>query len=205
NSSDTDLYRTIVTNKHPIAAYGSREDLEWRFSFTCNSLSERLKNLTGIQSQRKKVGLLTINRRIITKKFNTIIYACLETKIIHNFSKDVDKRYFILPLIVRTCPLVVASFGIDYIERRSKILWKHENHNLEFTLRQLGDIFRHTLNDPNIEVITAKYANVTLFLSDSCIIDTIDENNENEINNYRVDSDYPFWIFNETIFLCTGY
>ncbi|CAF5226225.1 unnamed protein product, partial [Rotaria magnacalcarata] len=40
---------------------------------------------------------------------------------------------------------------------------------------------------------------------DSCIIDTIDENNENEINNYRVDSDYPFWIFNETIFLCTGY
>ncbi|CAF4980318.1 unnamed protein product, partial [Rotaria magnacalcarata] len=40
NSSDTDLYRTIVTNKHPIAAYGSREDLEWRFSFTCNSLSE---------------------------------------------------------------------------------------------------------------------------------------------------------------------
>ncbi|CAF2097599.1 unnamed protein product [Rotaria magnacalcarata] len=205
NSSDTDLYRTIVTNKHPIAAYGSREDLEWRFSFTCNSLSERLKNLTGIQSQRKKVGLLTINRRIITKKFNTIIYACLETKIIHNFSKDVDKRYFILPLIVRTCPLVVASFGIDYIERRSKILWKHENHNLEFTLRQLGDIFRRTLNDPNIEVITAKYANVTLFLSDSCIIDTIDENNKNEINNYSVDSDYPFWIFNETIFLCTGY
>ncbi|CAF3498569.1 unnamed protein product [Rotaria sordida] len=205
NMSNTELYDTIVTNKHPTASYGSREDLEWRFSFTCNSLSQQLKQLTDIQSQQKEIGLLTINRQIITKKLHKIIYACLETKIIQNLSKNIDQRDFILPLIARTCPLVLATFDIDYIERRCKVQWMHNSHNLEFSLKQLTKIFRTTLNDSEIEVTTAKYANVTLLLSDSFVIDSLNEqNNQDEINRYMIDSDYPFWIFKKTILLCTG-
>ncbi|CAF3386954.1 unnamed protein product [Rotaria sp. Silwood1] len=204
NRSNIDLYDNIVTKKHPTASYGSREDLEWRFSFTCNSLSQQLKRLTGIQSQRKKIGLPTINRQIITKKNDKIIYACLETKIIQNLSKDIRQRYFILPLIARTCPLLLATFDIDYIERRGKVQWIHKNHNLEFSLKQLTEVFRTTLNDLEMEVITAKYASVTLLLSDSFVIDSINEQNENKIDQYVIDSDYPFWIFKNTILLCTG-
>ncbi|CAF2786294.1 unnamed protein product [Rotaria sp. Silwood2] len=204
NTSNTDLYDRIVTNKHPTASYGSREDLEWRFSFTHNFLSQQLKKLTGIQLQRKKIGLLTINRQIITNKNDKTIYACLETKIIQSLSKDVGQRYFILPLIARTCPLVLATFDIDYIERRGKVQWIHTNDNLELCLKQLTEIFRATLNDSEMEVITAKYAKVVLLLSDSFVIDSSNEQNENEISKYLVDTNYPFWIFNKTILLCTG-
>jgi hypothetical protein len=188
NRENNDLYRAVVEKKHSTASYGSREDLEWRFSFTCNSLSQQLRKLTGIQAQRKKIGVLTIDRQLITKKTDNIIYACLETKIIQNLSKDVGKRYFISPLIARTCPLVLATFDIDYVERRGKVEWIHKNHNLEYVLRQLTEIFCRTLNDFELEVITSKYASVTLLLSDSFIIDP----------------NIPFWIFNKTILLCTG-
>ena len=197
-----ELYHAVVQNKHLTAPCGSQEDLKWRFGFTCNSLSKQLWKVSGIQQlQRKKIGLLTIDRQMITKKTTNIIYACLETKIIQNLSKDTGKRYFISPLIARTCPLVVAAFGIDYIERRGKIEWKHKNHNLEYVLQQLTDIFRAALNDSELEVVTAKYASVTLLLSDDSTIDSVDED---KIDRYMVDSDYPFWIFNKLILLCTG-
>jgi hypothetical protein len=204
DNQNIDLYKAIIENKHGIAPFGSREDLEWRFGFTCNSLSRQLRQLTGVQSQQEKIGLLTIERQLIRKETDNIIYACLESKIIQNLSKDIGKRYYILPEIARTCPLVLAVFDIDYVERRGKIKWIHNNHNLEYVLNQLTDIFRHNLNDSELEVITAKYASVTLLLSDSFIIDTIDEQNEDEIDRYMVDSDYPFWIFGKTILLCTG-
>ncbi|CAF4175149.1 unnamed protein product [Rotaria sp. Silwood2] len=202
--TNSDLYNAIIISKHPTAPYGSREDLEWRFSFTCNSLSKQLKKLTRIQSQQKQIGLITIDRKIITKKIDTIMYACLETMIIQNLSKDTGKRYFILPAIARTCPLVLAAFGIDYVERRSKIQWIHQNHNLEYSLKQLTDIFCNTLNDPKLEVITAKYASVSILLSDSFVIDSINEECTNETHRYMIATDYPFWIFNKTILLCTG-
>jgi hypothetical protein len=205
NIGNNDLYHAIVENRHSTAPCGSREDLEWRFGFTCNSLSQQLKKLTGIQSQQKAIGLLSIDRRLITKKTDSIVYACLETKIIQNLSKDIGKRDFISPSITRTCPLVLATFDIDYTERRGRIEWIHKNHNLEYLLTQLTDIFRDTIHDAELEVITAKYASVNLLLSDSPVIDSIDEKDEDEIDRYMVDSDYPFWIFNKTILLCTGY
>jgi hypothetical protein len=204
NSENKDLYNAVVENTHRTAPCGSREDLEWRFSFTYNSLSQHLRKLTGIQTQRKKIGLPTIDRQLITKKTDNIIYACLETKIIQNLSKDIGKRYFISPLIARTCPLVLATFDIDYVERRGKIEWIHKNHNLEYGLRQLTEIFRGTLNDLELEVITSKYASVTLLLADSFVIDPTEDQDTGDIDEYMVDSDYPFWIFNKTILLCTG-
>ncbi|CAF1231547.1 unnamed protein product [Rotaria sp. Silwood1] len=204
NVPNSDLYNTIIINKHATAPYGSREDLEWRFSFTCNSLSQQLEKLIGIESQRKRIGLIMIDRKIVIKKIDTIIYACLETMLIQNLSKDIGKRHFILPLITRTCPLVLAAFGIDYIERRGKIQWIHQNHNLEYLLKQLTEIFCHTLNDPKLEVVTAKYASVSILLSDSFVIDSINEEYTNEIHRCMIATDYPFWIFNKTILLCTG-
>jgi hypothetical protein len=204
NVTNIELYRAVVENKHPTAPCGSREDLEWRFGFTCNSLSRQLKQLTGIQVQRRKIGLLTIDRQIITKKTDNIVYACLETKIIHNLSKNIGKRYFILPSITRSCPLVLATFEVDYVERRGKLEWIHKNHNLEYHLTQLTNIFCNAVNDPQLQVIASKYAIVTLLLSDSFVIDSTDRQDKDEINRYMVDSDYPFWIFDKIILLCTG-
>ncbi len=205
NSENNDLYHAIVENKHPKAPCGSREDLEWRFAFTCNSLSQQLKKLTGIQFQQNQISLLTIDRRLITKTTDNNVYACLETKIIENLSRDVGKRYFISPVITRTCPLVLATFEVDYVERRGKIGWIHKNHNMEHHLTQLTEIFRGTLDDPELEVVTSKYASVDLLLSDSFVIDSIDEQNVDEIDECPFDSHYPFWIFNKTVLLCAGY
>ncbi|CAF1355238.1 unnamed protein product [Adineta steineri] len=202
--NSADLYHAIVERKHLTAPCGSREDLEWRFSFTCNSLSQQLKQLSGLQTQQNEIGLLTIDRQLIKQENNKNIYACLETKIIQNLSRDIGKRYFISPVITQTCPLVLAIFQIDYVERRGKLEWIHKNHNLEYGLTQLTEIFRNTLADIKIEVITAKYASVTLLFSDTFVIDSIDEQNEDDIERYMVDSDYPFWIFNNIILLCTG-
>lgn len=205
NHVNNDLYRAIIEERHPKAPCGSREDLEWRFTFTCNSLSQELQKLTGIQFQQNKISLLTIDQRLITKTTSNIVYACLETKIIQNLSKHIGKRYFISPSIARTCPLVLAICDIDYVERRSIIEWRHKNHNLENHLIQLTDIFRHVLDDPKLEVITAKYASVSVLLSDSPIINLVGEHDDSEVVRYPVDSDYPFWIFNRTILFCAGY
>ncbi len=205
NTEDHDLYRAIVENKHPTAPCGSRDDLEWRFSFTCNSLSKQLKNLTGIQSQQNKISLPTVDRRLITKTTENIVYGCLEMIIAQTLSKDIGKRHFILPLIVRTCPLVLAIFEIDYIERRGKLEWRHKNNNLECQLSQLTDIFCHAVNDFELEVITAKYARINLLFSDSFIINSSDEQDEDEIDRHSVDTDYPFWIFDKTVLLCVGH
>ena len=200
-----DLYRAVVENKHPTAPCGSRVDLEWRFSFTCNDLSKQLRNVIQAESQQKKISLPTTDRRLITKTPENIVYASLEMQIVQNLSKDVGVRHFISPLIALTCPLVLATLDIDYVERRGKLQWKHENRNLEYYLSQLSDIFRDTLGDSELEVIATKYARVNLLLSDSFVIDSINEQNENEISPYSVDTDPPFWIFNKKILLCTGY
>ncbi len=195
-----DLCRTILENKHPTAPCGSREDLQWRFSLTCNSFSKQLMNLTGIQSQQKRIGLPTIDRRLIGKRIDNIVYACLETKIIQELSTDIGKRYFISPIITRTCPLVLALFEINYVERRGKVRWVHTNHNMECHLTQLTEIFRDTMNDSKLDVVSAKYSSIDLILSDFSETESI-----NESDAYNFVNNYPFWIFNKTILLCTGY
>ncbi|CAF4702167.1 unnamed protein product [Rotaria sp. Silwood1] len=201
---DTDLYRAIVTNKHKKAPCGSREDLEWRFSFTCNELSTQLKKLTGTQYQYKTIFLLTIDRKLISTRSANVIYACLETKIIQNLSRDFDKRYFISPVIARTCPLVLAAFEIDYVERRGKVKWIHKNHNLELHLDQLSQIFQNALDDRQLEVVIARYASTNLYLSDTFVIDSINDENNELIDSYIMETDYPFWVFDKTVLLCAG-
>ncbi|CAF3927484.1 unnamed protein product [Rotaria sordida] len=204
HDTNTDLYQAIITNKHQTAPYGSREDLEWRFSFTCNKLSIQLKKLTGIQDQHRTTFLLTIDRKLISMKSDHIIYACLETKIIQNLSRDFGKRYFVSPVITRTCPLVLAAFEIDYVERRGKVKWTHINHNLEFHLEQLTQIFQNALGDRQLEVAIAKYAATDLYLCDTCAIDSIDDENNQQIDKYAMETEYPFWVFDKTVLLCTG-
>jgi hypothetical protein len=204
NTENQDLYHAVVENKRPEAPCGSREDLEWRFSFTCNSLSKQLKNITGIQFQEKTISLPTIGKRLISKTTENIVYGCLEMITAQTLSKDIGKRQFISPLIARTCPLVLAIFEIDYVERRSKVEWGHKNRNMEHKLSQLTEIFRRAAEDSALEVITAKYAHVTLFLSDSFIINLSERQDEGEINQYTVETNYPFWIFNKTVLLCVG-
>ncbi|CAM4985722.1 unnamed protein product [Rotaria socialis] len=202
NATNTDLYKTVVINKHSKAFCGSREDLAWRFSLTCDSLSQELQKLTSIQSQRKKIRFVTFNRQIISKEIDTTIYACLEIKIIQNLSRDSLQCYFMLPSIARTCPLVLATFGIDYIERKGKIEWLHGHNNPETYLNELTQIFRATLDDKDLEVVSAVYATVGLFLPDSFVIDSTTENRIKESKRYWFDSNYPFWVFNNIILLC---
>ena len=46
---------------------------------------------------------------------------------------------------------------------------------------------------------------LNLYISDLFVIDTIDDGaDDDNIDQYRMESDYPFWIFNKTILLCTG-
>ncbi|CAF1337053.1 unnamed protein product [Rotaria sordida] len=205
NIKDHDLYRTIVENKHQTAPCGSREDLQWRFSLSGESISTELKKLTGIILQQKKISLPTIDRRLVTKTTENIVYTGLEVTIVQNLAKDIDKRYFISPSITRTCPLVIATFDIDYVERRGKLEWEHTNNNMECQLTQLTDIFRNAVDDFELEVMTAKYARVNLLLSDYFVIDSIDKQDKSKIDEYMVLTEFPFWIFNKTILLCADY
>lgn len=200
-----DLYRAVIEKKHPIAPCGSRVDMEWRFNLTCNDLSKQLRTVTDIKSHKRKINLPTINRQLITKTSENIVYASLEMLIAQNLSKDVGKRYFIAPVIARTCPLVLATFDIDYVERRGRVEWAHENHNVECCLNRLTEIFRDTVNDAQLQVITAKYARVNLLLSDAFVIDPNDEKQTGKIDLCSFDTDFPFWIFDKTILLCSGY
>lgn len=205
NIENHDLYRVVVENKPSTALCGSREDLQWRFDLSSSSISEQLIRLTEIKSQEKKIGLPTIDRRIVTKTSENIVYACLELIVAQNLAKDLGKRDFISPSITRTCPLVIATFGIDYVERRGKLEWEHTNNNMECQLTQLSNIFRKTINDSELEVIIAKYARVNLLLSDSFVIDSINEQDRKKIDQYMILTEFPFWIFNKTILLCADY
>jgi hypothetical protein len=205
SAKDTDLYRFVIENKHSKAPCGSREDFQWRFALISKQISSELKKLAGIQFQNQSLPLLIIDRQLIAKKSTNIIYACFETKLIQNLSRTPGKRYFISPMITRTCPLVLAMFQIDYVERRGKLEWCHQNINLEYKLSQLTQIFQDTIGDNELEVASAKYAETNLLLSDVFVIDTIDDDDDDDdIDKYRMESDYPFWIFNKTILLCTG-
>lgn len=199
------LYRAVIEKRHPTAPCGSRPDMEWRFSLTCNDLSKELRIVTDIKSRKRKISLPTIDGRLIAKTSENIVYGCLEMSISRNLSKDVGKRHFISPVISRLCPLVLATFDIDYVERRGKIEWIHENRNLEHSLNQLTEIFRDTIGNRNLQVVTAKYSRINLFLSDSFVIESIDQENEGKIDRCTFDTDYPFWIFGNIILLCSGY
>ena len=204
NRTSTDLYRVVVEKQDPLAPCGSAEDLRWRFALTLNDLSRELKTLTGLQRQRKPIPLLTIERQLIAKKSDTIIYACFETKIIQNLSRQVGKRYFISPAITRTCPLVLSVFGIDYVERRGRVEWIHKNLNLENHLSQLTEIFQRALGDARLEVVTSRYASANLFISDTTDIGPAIDPDNAEIDRYMMESDYPFWVFGKTVLFCTG-
>ena len=204
SEKNTDLYRAIVEKKDPRAPCGSAEDLRWRFSLTCNELSQELKTVTDFHQQRNPIPLLTIERQLVAKKADTIIYACFETKIIQNLARQIGKRYFISPAITRTCPLVLAVFGIDYVERRGRVEWIHKNLNLENHLSQMTEIFRYALGDPRLEVVTSRYASANLFISDTVDIDPTVDQEGAEVDRCMMESDYPFWVFQNTVLFCTG-
>ena len=201
SAPDSDLYRAIITSKHPKAHCGSREDFQWRFALTTEKISSELKNLIDIPIQNVSLPLLTIDRQLIAKTSTNIVYACFETKLIQNLSRTLGKRHFISPVITQTCPLLLALFEIDYVERRGKIQWKHSNINLENHLTQLTRIFQDAIGDCELEVVTAKYAQVYLLISDVCVVEMAEDKN---IEYCQMESDYPFWIFNKTVLLCTG-
>ncbi|CAF0735333.1 unnamed protein product [Adineta steineri] len=202
SESDTDLYRTIITQKHPKAPYGSREDLQWRFALISKKISPKLKEIISTSIQNISLPLLTNDRQLIEKTSTNNVYACFETKIIQNLSRTIGKRHFISPVITRACPLVLALSEIDYVERRGKIKWIHSNLNLENHLTQLTAIFREATNDDDIEVISARYAEIFLLISDAAIIETV---NDDDYDDFQMESDYAFWIFNKTVFLCIDY
>ena len=204
NTENQDIFHAVIKNKHMEAPCGSHDDLKWRF--TCNSLSQRIRKLTGIQSQQKDIRLLTNDGRLIVKNTYNIVYACLQTIIIQELSRDFDKHYFILPSIAENCPLVIAILGIGYVEQRVKIEWIHKSHNMEHHLPKLTEIFRHTLEDLELEVVSAKYAHANILLSNNSFqISSNIEENKDEIIRYLINDRYPFWIFDKTIVLCIEY
>ncbi|CAF1091118.1 unnamed protein product [Rotaria magnacalcarata] len=198
---DTDLYRSIITSKHPTAPDGSREDLQWRFSLISEEISLLLKKLIDFPIQNMPLPLLTIDRQLIVKNSTNIVYACFETKIIENLSRAIGKRRFILPVITQTCPLILALSKIDYVERRGKIKWIHSNINFENHLTQLTTTFQETASDRELEVISAKYVEAYLLISDGIDFKTGDEPG---IDWCHMETDYPFWIFDKTVVVCTN-
>ncbi|CAF4891456.1 unnamed protein product, partial [Rotaria sp. Silwood1] len=201
SAQDSNLYRAVITNKHPTAHCGSREDLQWRFGLTSTVIVSELKKLTNTSTSNVSIPLLTFDDKMIAKTSTNIIYACLEIKIIQNLSRARDKRHFISPDITQKCPLVLALFGIDYVERRGKVEWTHTNINMEYHLSQLTRIFRETTSDHELEVVGAKYAHIYLLISDAFAIDTADDK---DIYRCQMETDYPFLIINKTVLLCTG-
>lgn len=202
NSKDDELFRAVVKQSHPTAPCGSREDWNWRFGFTCNSLSKQLRVQIGLDEERRKLPLLTIDKQLIVDFESTIVYACMEQNIIRHFAKYSAKRYFISPSITYTCPLLLAAFQIDYIERRGMISWGHKTNNTEYSLPELTRCFRYILDDPQLEVITSVYAYVNLLLSDSILLDPDNEDSLRDADCCLIEKDYPFWVFDKTILLC---
>lgn len=199
------LFDAIIKKKHLSAPCGSREDLQWRFNLTSNKISKQLNILIGLNQVDKKLPLLTIDRQLVLNSNSTIIYACIEQRIIEHLAKSVGKRYFILPSITETCPIVLATFNIDYIERRGKVRWVHTNNNVEHPLQDVTRIFRNKLEDPELEVMSSKYANIKLLHSDSRLLDPQDKDDEkDDVDNYLIDIDFPFWILNKIVVLCEG-
>jgi hypothetical protein len=201
SAPDTDIYRAIITNKHPKAFEGNREDLQWRFDLTSKKISSELKKLINIPIQHAPLPLLTIDSQLIAKTSTNIVYAGFENKIIQNLSRALGKRHFISLVITRTCPLILALSEIDYVERRGEIKWIHSNINLENHLTQLTKIFQEAADDRDLEVISAKYAEAYLLISDALVIENV---HDDDYDDYQMESDYAFWIFNKTVFLCTN-
>lgn len=201
NETNKSLYKAIVQKRHPTAPCGSREDWEWRFGMTCTEVSAELRTLIGLDREYKQLPLLTSDREVVINSNGTVIYACMEQKIIENLAKDSGKRVFISSLITNTCPLVLAAFDIDYVERRSIVCWIHKNNNIEKVLEQVTKIFRDTLEDPEIEVVTARYTHVTLWLSDLSVLNPNDGDPQSNVDSYTVDSGYQFWIFKKIVLL----
>jgi hypothetical protein len=199
-----DLYQNVIENRPAQAVYGTREDLQWRFKLTSTHLSQQFTSLTSISCVRQHLPLMTFNRTLISTRSNHFIYACLESKLIQSLSHSSVERYFISPIITHTCPLLLAVCNIDYVERHGVIQWVSNNNSLENHLSQLTTIFRKTLDDPSLEVLIGKYATIRLFFSDAHPVESLDDFDSSQIRDYRMEHDYPFWVFNTTILLCAG-
>lgn len=202
--TDDTLQNVVVQTRHPTLSCGSREDWEGRFRLRNTTVSRALQILIGLDQQNEPLPLLTSDHRLVTSASGLFVYACMEEKIIENLTKDAGKRFFILPLITATCPLLLAALNINYVEQRGKICWIHKNSNMEQILDVVTKIFRETLDDnaEKIQVVVSKYANVTLWLSDLASLDYGDVEPKENVDSYTFDSYFDFWIFDNTVLLC---
>ena len=194
NKSNHLLFDAIVQRTHPKAPCASQEDWQWRFSLTSKNIFNELKILIGLDEKHETLPLLTIDRQFCFISSNNIVYACMEQKIIEHLTKTVGKRYFILPLITQTCPLVLAACAVNYVEQNGTVRWIRNNRNLEYSLDNVTDIFRDTLQDSQLEVIASKYVNLELLISDPWQAECV--------KHYSANIDYRFLIFAKTILLC---
>ncbi|CAF1531907.1 unnamed protein product [Didymodactylos carnosus] len=99
----------------------------------------------------------------------------------------------------------MASLNIDYIERRGLIAWNDSINNLEYTLTQLTRIFQETLTNNKLQVVGARYASIRLYLSDNTVLTVDNIDDVSTVDQYFLESDYPFWIFDNTVVLCIRY
>ncbi|CAF1456551.1 unnamed protein product [Didymodactylos carnosus] len=208
----------VVDQRNRNAPFGSKQNWMWRFTLTASH--SKLKTLLPTQNEINKVKtsnksmiqsngtcfipLLTFDQQLVAISMN-IVYSCSELMLIQHFVKDNSIRRFISPIIVKSCPLLMASLDIDYVERRGLVAWKHTVNNLEFTLRQLTEIFQTTLNDSRLQVIGANYTSICLYLSDNTVLTVENVDDISSIDRYALESDNPFWIFDNIVVLCIGF
>ncbi|CAF1336042.1 unnamed protein product [Didymodactylos carnosus] len=208
----------IVNQRNMNAPYGSKDDWNWRFQLMASHTE--LKALLPTQSEINRIKYytyemtsldekcfipsLTVDQQLVASPIN-IVYSCSELNLIQNFVKDNSIRRFISPIITKYCPLLMASLNVDYVERRGLIAWSHAVNNLEYTLQQLTKIFQETLKDNTLQVIGASYTSICHCLSDSTVLTVDNVDYVSTVDRYYLEIDYPFWIFNNTIVLCSRF
>ncbi|CAF1463548.1 unnamed protein product [Didymodactylos carnosus] len=208
----------IVNQRNMNAPYGSKDEWNWRFQLMASHTE--LKALLPTQSEINRIKyhtyemtsldekcfipLLTVDQQLVASPIN-IVYSCSELNLIQNFVKDNSIRRFISPIITKNCPLLMASLNVDYVERRGLIAWSHAVNNLEYTLQQLTKIFQETLKDNTLQVIGASYTSICHCLSDSTVLTVDNVDYVSTVDRYYLEIDYPFWIFNNTIVLCSRF
>lgn len=198
-----DAARTaIIERRNCKAPPGSPVDLEWRFTLYNEDILHELKAMTGLEPEHQNFPIPTIDQQVVVNASHTTIYACMEPRIIGKSEKDYGKRYFVLPIITRTCPLVLAALDIPYLEQRGVVEWNLSEKTSTYYIPEMRKIFQETMNDRDLEVICSSNIKVKLLLNDFERLSTENNGNEKRHITYQgSEIGYSFWIFNKTVVL----
>lgn len=197
--SDSLWYQLVINSRNDKACTGSREDLEWRFKLLEAANSDNLEIINEIKEA--KIPILTIRNELIERVNGSIIYSCFEERIIQHSIPLCRSIHFVAPIILCSCPLVLAMCGVDYIERVGEIIWLHKDNDQERIHNELTKIFQRVMGDRNIEVVSVPYG----FMRPILPLELVSNNQLKEQSRSQIRIQNSFWIIKNTVLLCIGH